>query len=349
LHGTTLYTSDAVPRAARPPERCGKAHHAQVVAAIPAGLTAEQWNSVPNAKDLCDTIRKIDGAKLAADIRKSLSSADLAALQGLIGTYRNVDETAVRTALDEWNAANLRVMSQFAPGRLIAPIQLHHACKGSPVIGRMGTFPTGDGMNGAVDRKSLTADNNPTVLVTRMLDASPDAVWGNLLPTTLNGDYTLVPSGAVFEAFAPAADDAVGALVAAGLQVFHCISPKNGTRAAWRRSYSAHRGVASVERHNPRAARAADRQGCARRTAVRARVARPLAFHERRHPAVVAERPLGRPRRSGIAAGPTAAAHREAARRSLRRAVCAVVQGRRVLRGVEEGQASCVHRGVRRR
>ncbi len=217
-----------MPRAARPPERCGKAHHAQVVAAIPAGLTTEQWNSVPNAKDLCDTIGKIDGAKLAADIRKSLSSADLAALQGLIGTYRNVDETAVRTALAAWNAANLRVMSQFVPDRLIAPIQLHHACRGTPVIGRMGTFPTGDGMDGAVDRKSLTADNNPTVLVTRMLDADQDAVWGNLLPTTLKGDYTLVPSEAVFEAFARAADDAVRALIDAGLLVFHCISPKNG-------------------------------------------------------------------------------------------------------------------------
>jgi hypothetical protein len=217
-----------VPRAARPPERCGKAHHAQVVAAIPAGLTAEQWSSVPNPKDLCDTIGKIDRAKLAADIRKSLSSADLAALQGLIGTYRNVDVTAVRTALDEWNAANLRVMSQFVSGRLIAPIQLHHACKGCPVIVRIGTFPTGAGMDGAIDRKSLTAENNPTVLVTRLLDASEDAVWGNLLPTTLKGDYTLVPSEAVFKAFANAADDAVRALIAAGLLVFHCISPKNG-------------------------------------------------------------------------------------------------------------------------
>ena len=198
------------------------------MAAIPAGLTAKQWSSVPNPKDLCDTIGKIDGAKLAADIRKSLSSADLAVLNELIGTYRNVDETAVRTALDEWNVANLRVMSQFVPGRLIAPIQLHHACKGTPVIGRLGTFPTGDGMDGAIDRKSLTAENNPTVLVTRLLDASEDAVWGNLLPTTLTGDYTLVPSQAVFEAFANAADDAVRALIAAGLLVFHCISPKNG-------------------------------------------------------------------------------------------------------------------------
>ena len=65
--------------------------------------------------------------------------------EGLIGTYGNVDETAVRTAHDEWNAANLRVMSQFVPGRLIAPIQWHHALKGRPVIVRIGTFPTGAG------------------------------------------------------------------------------------------------------------------------------------------------------------------------------------------------------------
>ena len=198
------------------------------MAAIPAGLTEAEWNYVPNPKDLCESIRKIDGAELAADIKSSLPSKDLAALQELILTYGEVDETAVQAALDTWNAANLSIMSGTPPGRFITPPQQHHAAP-RPRFVRMGTFPTRPAMLGACGQRTLTDDTNATAMVTQMLDASRDAVWCNQMPTTLTtGGYTAVPAEAHFRTFAPAADAAVRDLVAAGLRLIHCISPKNG-------------------------------------------------------------------------------------------------------------------------
>ena len=179
-----------------------------------------------------NSIRNIDGPGLAAGIKEALSPADRALLDELIETHGSAEQDAVKTALDAWNAANARTMARQPRGHFIGPAQRHRMTGDKPYAVDLGTFPTTSAMRGPSGALTLSEIANATVIVISfllgLLGASrADVVLGNLMPTTLDDDYTKVPTAADFELFAPATDAFLLAAFTAGLRVVFCISDKN--------------------------------------------------------------------------------------------------------------------------
>jgi len=203
---------------------------------VPEGLTPDQATYLPRLQDMYEKLLAVETApkQLAKDLIMAVCDDPdaqafwLDKLMNVQANFTKVDMDAVHAACNNYNekVKGIPNVSKFMQG-----FQKHGAGTDACILVD-GKFPTTTAVNACT--QTLADPNSATVQAMVLLSEHKsveafirNTARANEMPTTLEGEYTLVPKKSDFQLFEAAHVQLLRELFLAGMQVYHAVADTN--------------------------------------------------------------------------------------------------------------------------